>query len=203
MDEIPLAPPPPPRRPVTSTAPKPAQAEPPRRGFFTKALAVIIGALVGFVPLAAGLATFLDPLRRRGSTHRTIRVTTLDALPADGVPRVFPVRADRQDAWNRYANEPIGAVYLRHLAGTGEVQAFNATCPHAGCFVAFKPERNQFQCPCHTSAFEPDGQRVMPCVAPRGLDELKCTIETDGNQRVVLVEFANFYSGIEEKKVKA
>jgi menaquinol-cytochrome c reductase iron-sulfur subunit len=205
MDEIPLAPPANlPKQKTVVAAPKPAPPTvPPRRGFFGKALAVGIGTLVGVVPLASGLAVFLDPLRRRSGLHEPIRVATLDALPDDGMPRLFPVIADRDDAWTRYTNEPVGAVYLRRLPGTETVQAFNATCPHAGCFVAFKPERKQFQCPCHTSAFEPDGQRVMPCVAPRGLDELKCEIVIHEKERDVLVYYVNYYSGIAEKKPKA
>ena len=40
------------------------------------------------------------------------------------------------------------------------VQAFNVVCPHAGCFVRFNAERNQYVCPCHNSAFELDGQVI-------------------------------------------
>jgi menaquinol-cytochrome c reductase iron-sulfur subunit len=166
-------------------------------------VAVVIGGLVGVVPLAAGAVVFLDPLRRKGGQFLPIRVTTLDALPADGIPRQFPVISDREDAWNKFVNEPIGAVFLRRLKGTDQVQAFNATCPHAGCMVGFQPEKNQFRCPCHTSAFQIDGQRVMPCVAPRGLDELACEIRKVGDEQQVIVKFANFLTGIAEKKAKA
>jgi menaquinol-cytochrome c reductase iron-sulfur subunit len=207
MDEIPLAPIPSktkakPASEITA-ARKPPVAPPPRRGFFTKAMAVLIGGLVGTVPVAVGLATFLDPLRRRSGGSRDIRVASLDSLPADGMPRQFPVVADRQDAWNLFPNEPIGAVFLRRLPGSDSVEAFNATCPHAGCMVAYKPDRHQFQCPCHTSAFEIDGKRVMPCVAPRDLDTLPCEVRTRGKEQVIFVKFANFYTGIAEKKQKA
>jgi Rieske Fe-S protein len=69
--------------------------------------------------------------------------------------------------------------------------------------VAFKPDRHQFQCPCHTSAFEIDGKCVMPCVAPRDLDSLACEVRTLGKEQVVFVKFANYYTGIAEKKQKA
>jgi Rieske Fe-S protein len=205
MDEIPLAPlPSVPKQAPAKPAPKSAPpAVPPRRGFIGKALAVGIGTLVGVVPLASGLAVFLDPLRRRSGLHEPIRVATLDALSDDGLPRLFPVIADRDDAWTRYTNQPVGAVYLRRLPGTDQVQALSATCPHAGCFVALKPERKEFQCPCHTSAFQLDGERVMPCVAPRAMDELKCQVVTRGKERQVLVYYVNYFSGIAEKKPKA
>jgi menaquinol-cytochrome c reductase iron-sulfur subunit len=175
----------------------------PRRGFVGKMLAVIIGTVATLVPVGAGLAVLLDPLRRKSGTGSARRITTLDSIPDDGVPRQFPVLADRQDAWNRFPNSPIGSVYLRRLPGTDKVEAFNATCPHAGCFVAFKPDRNQYQCPCHTSVFQVDGKRVMPCVSPRDLDSLACEVRSEGADREIYVDFVNFYSGIAEKKPRA
>ena len=55
---------------------------PPRRNVLAAVAATIIGAFVGIVPLAAGLATFLDPLLRRklielirnGEVVKTFRV---------------------------------------------------------------------------------------------------------------------------------
>ena len=201
-DDIPIAHlPDKPKRPATSTSA--VTPPPPRRGFFSGALAVVIGAFVGVVPVVAGLMTFFDPLRRKGAASKMARVATLDTLPENGEPRAFPILADYVDAWNRLPNQPIGTVYLRREPGTNKVTAFNATCPHAGCMVSFKPERNQFQCPCHTSAFEVDGQRVMPCVSPRDMDTLQCKVEKDSSgQSLVFVEFVNFYSGMHEKKPK-
>src|SRR5207302_9220658 len=105
-----------------------------RRDFLKKAAAAVIGIVLGLVPLATGITFLLDPLRRKGGSGRAVRVTTLDALPDDGVPRKFPVLATRIDAWNKFTEVPIGAVYLRRTKD-GQVQAFNVVCPHAGCFV--------------------------------------------------------------------
>jgi Rieske Fe-S protein len=127
-----------------------------------------------------------------------LRITTLDSVPADGMPREFPVLADRSDAWNRSPNQPVGLVYLRRLPGD-KVEAFNAQCPHAGCFVGFKSERNEYQCPCHTSVFTVDGKRVMPCVSPRDMDTLKCEVQGQAADRSIYVAFENFYSGTAEK----
>ena len=166
-------------------------------------MAVIIGGFVALVPVAAGLAVYLDPLRRKSKTGNLVRITTLDSLPDDGVPRQFPVLMDRQDAWNRNLNDSVGSVFLRRMPGTDKVEAFNASCPHAGCPVAFKTERNEYQCPCHTSVFKVDGERVMPCVSPRDLDSLTCDVRENGNDRSVYVEFVNFYAGLAEKLPKA
>ena len=170
--------------------------QPARRDFLKKVLASVIGAIITVVPFAAGLAVFLDPLRRKGTAGGMIRVTTLEALPDDGVPRKFPILASRVDAWNKFSETPIGAVYLRHTS-EGEIQAFNVVCPHAGCFVDFLPDRNQYLCPCHNSAFSVTGaiaDRSSP--AARGLDALEVEVR---NQKEVWVKFQNFQAGRAEK----
>ena len=180
-----------------------------RRTFFSKAAAVAIGGLVGVFPAAAGLFTFADPLRSRAKAGggdagpgQLVRVATLEALPDDGVPRQFPVIADRQDAWNLFPNEAIGAVYLRRQQGSDEIEAFNATCPHAGCFVNFVPGRNAYQCPCHDSAFDVSGRREYG-PSPRDLDSLVAEVRGEGEQRAIWVRYVNFVVGIEKKDAKA
>src|SRR5215204_6173464 len=161
-------------------------SSPERREFFKKIFAGIIGAILGLVPVAAGLTVFLDPLRRRSSASGALRVATLEALPNDGIPRKFTVLATRTDAWNRFRQVPIGAVYLRRTSET-QVQAFNVVCPHAGCFVDFLPERGHYLCPCHNSTFSLAGKIDDPASpAARGLDSLEVEIR---NQKEVWVKF--------------
>jgi len=167
-----------------------------RRGFVKKFLAALLGSLMGLVPLAAGLAVFLDPLRRRGSNNGLVRVTTVEALPPDGVPRKFPVLATRVDAWSKFSQVPIGAVYLRR-GNDGQIHAFNVVCPHAGCFVDFLPERGRYLCPCHNSTFDLAGKIDNPASpAPRGLDALEVSVDKAGE---IWVKFQNFQAGRPEK----
>ncbi|MDB6018534.1 MAG: (2Fe-2S)-binding protein [Pedosphaera sp.] len=166
-----------------------------RRDFVKRALAVVIGGIAGLVPAAAGLMVLLDPLRRKAAAGAAIKVTTLEALPKDGVPRKFPVLANRTDAWNKYANVPVGAVYLRRTS-EGIVEAFNVVCPHAGCFVDFSAERNGFLCPCHNSSFTVAGKINPGSPSPRDLDALPVELRQDGE---VWVVFQNFKTGEKEK----
>jgi menaquinol-cytochrome c reductase iron-sulfur subunit len=175
------------------------QSEPNRRSFFKEALAVVIGGVVGIVPLVAGIRTFFSPLSKKGESSGSdvplIPVTTLEALPADGVPRKFPVLADKTDAWNKYKNVPIGAVYLRRTADD-KIEALNVVCPHAGCFVDFVTQKGSYLCPCHNSTFKVDGKIENPgSPAPRGLDQLRVEVK-DGT---VLVAFQNFEAGRPDK----
>ena len=115
-------------------------SKPSRRGFFKEAATILVGGVLGLVPVLAGLAVFLDPLRRKVEKSGAILITTLDSLPGDGVPRKFPVLANRTDAWNKFVQVPIGAVYLRRTSAN-TLQALNVVCPHLGCSVEFETER--------------------------------------------------------------
>ena len=167
-----------------------------RRSFFKKFFAIVLAGISTLVPIVAGLAVFLDPLRRKSSGKGFVRVATLDALPNDGAPRKFPVLADRVDAWNKFSNVPVGAVYLRRTADK-KVEALNVVCPHAGCFVDFKAARGKFLCPCHNSLFAVDGKIADPSSpAARGLDTLEVELR---NGKEIWVNFQNFRAGHAEK----
>lgn len=189
------------------TASVPASLDNPRRGFLKKAAAVVIGGVVGLVPALAGLATFLNPLRpsvkskQRPAGFRDdgfCKVAPFDSLP-DGVPQAFQIIADRHDAWNTYPQEPIGAVYLCKRSAD-KVQAFNVTCPHAGCAVDYKAEKKAYHCPCHNSSFTLDGVRDEKSPSPRDLDSLECEIGDDGQ---VWVKYEDFKTGDKHKNPKA
>jgi nitrite reductase/ring-hydroxylating ferredoxin subunit len=168
-----------------------------RRNFLIKAAAAVAGAVVAIFPFAVGLFTFADPLRRRSSGEGDgfFRVAALDAVPDDGLPRQFAVIADRTDSWNRFPNEAIGAIYLRRSKGEKTPVAFNAICPHAGCFVAHAAERNLFQCPCHNSAFQLDGSIIQPSPSPRAMDELACEVRSVDGRQEVWVKFQDYLPG--------
>ena len=179
----------------------PHAPEPPRRNFLKKFLAIIVGGLVTAAPVAAGLLVFLNPIRRRkggGAAADYVPITPLDAVPADGTPQRFQVIADRQDAWTKYRNVPLGAVYVKREPGGGKVVAYNALCPHAGCFVDVARDGQSFHCPCHNSGFAADGSLKPGAVSPRPMDEL----EVDGaalEQGMVRVKFQNFVAGTHDK----
>lgn len=181
----------------------------PRRNILLAALATIVGGIVSLFPLGAGALVFLDPILRKkekaagGSSQAQKfplrRVATKEAIPADGTPVQVPVIADLKDAWNLEANQPVGAVYLRNDGGT--IKCWSAICPHAGCFVAYSADRKVFQCPCHTSSFELDGQRIMPSPSPRDMDKLQVDAAKLAEGEV-WVEFVNYYPGKEKQEPK-
>ena len=157
---------------------------------------MMIGAITALVPAISGLIVFLNPLRRKAATATSVRVASLNALPENGDPVKFPVLAEREDAWNRTPNVPVGAVYLRRLEGD-RVQALNVVCPHAGCFVDYLRSDRAYHCPCHNSHFALDGSIADPnSPSPRPLDELPVEIRNDGE---IWVGFQNYRAGEEGK----
>ncbi|HMO66038.1 MAG TPA: Rieske (2Fe-2S) protein, partial [Verrucomicrobiota bacterium] len=79
-----------------------------RRQFLKSALCVAAGGAAVVPPLVAGVAVVLDPLKRGAATGAApVKVTTLDALPADGLPRKFPIIAARRDAWTGQPAAPV------------------------------------------------------------------------------------------------
>lgn len=166
-----------------------------RRGFFKKACGVVIGAIASVIPGLAGLAVFLDPLRRKTDDRDAVLIANLNALPNDGVPRKFPVISSHTDAWNRTPQMPIGSVYLRRT-GEKSVQALNVVCPHAGCNVDYKREAKSYHCPCHKSSFALDGKKTPKSPSPRGMDDLPVEIRDNAE---IWVRFQNFRAGTEKK----
>ena len=171
-------------------------ANPDRRDFLKKACAMGVGAALVLVPVGAGVMVLTDPWRRKAEGSSKVFVTSLESLPNDGIPRKFSVVASRVDAWNRFPNAPIGAVYLRRT-GEQSVQALNVVCPHAGCFVDFKSNTNSFYCPCHNSSFDAGGKIAdKKSPSPRAMDSLEVEIR---NGKEIWVTFQNFQTGRAEK----
>ncbi|MDZ4818284.1 MAG: Rieske (2Fe-2S) protein [Planctomycetota bacterium] len=194
---------------MEESAPAPCSHQPTeaRRGFLCKAAAVIIGGVVAIVPFGIGLFAFMDPLRRRGkqggNDDSFRRITKLDAIPDDGLPRRFSIIDDRVDAWTLFRDQPVGVIYLRRTNGNSTPEAFSAVCPHLGCAIGYAASRKLFQCPCHNSAFELDGAIIEPSPSPRPMDTLPVEVRGQGNNQEVWVKFESFYTGRAEKIVKS
>ena len=161
-----------------------------RRGFI-KFLCFVIGGIVSAVPFGAGIWAYINPLTREKGVDGDgfLKITTLDAIPDDGTPAKFSVIADKEDAWNKFKNISVGAIYLRKEAG--KVKALHTVCPHLGCFIDYRSTKSDFFCPCHNSNFKLDGS-IVSGVSPRPMDPLKIEIR---NKVEVWVKFQNFQPG--------
>jgi Rieske Fe-S protein len=190
-----------PEEPET-TMPPDIDAQPPvdpdRREFMAKAISIVAGGAIVSVPVGVGVATLTAPIFSKGQGGIKIRLAAVDDLPGDGSPKLYQVVAERTDAWTKYPAKPLGSIFLR-LREDGGVEAFNSSCPHAGCSVGFRSKDEGYFCPCHESVFLLDGSRGKSCVSPRGLDSLEVDKDRLKNGEI-WVTFQNFVAGIGDKK---
>lgn len=66
-----------------------------------------------------------------------------------------------------------------------ELRAFDATCSHLGCAVAYDPAKTGFVCPCHGSHFGADGA-VLNGPAPKALSKYQVA-SFDGTSAVIVI----------------
>lgn len=173
------------------------QPDQPDRRCFIKGASCAIGAAIGIVPMVAGVRVALNPLgeKKSGAKAEFKKLAQLADLKT-GVPKKFSIVADKTDKWTRHRDVPVGAVYLlKQKAGAKEpVVAFNTVCPHLGCFVDYRTEKQDFFCPCHDSNFALDGQ-LKKGVSPRGMDSLEVEIRKGAE---VWVKYQRFKANTSE-----
>jgi len=166
-----------------------------RRTFFQWASALLGSAYAGLLALP-GVGLLCEPLRRKAAQGNFRHLVKLDSL-TEGTPRRIVLRDQRVDAWTRYPEGAIGAVWVVRT-GDKTVEVFSVTCPHLGCPVDFQPEKPQFFCACHAARYGLDGGTVAG-PQKRGLDRLETRLETVGSETWVSVQFARFEPGIPEQ----
>jgi cytochrome b6-f complex iron-sulfur subunit len=147
----------------------PAQPEAGRRNFM-KRLWLVLG-LVAIVEILWFIISLLKPSR---SVHQNRPAVTLREI---GTVDEFPAGTVTPDRVNR--------LYIVR-ENDGGFLALSLTCPHLGCSVLWNEEKQQFDCPCHSSAFDRHGI-VLNSPAPRPLDYLPVIID----QGKVMVDMAS------------
>ncbi|MCL2622984.1 MAG: Rieske (2Fe-2S) protein [Planctomycetaceae bacterium] len=187
-----------------------------RRGFLGLLFGLVGGAIAFAAPIFAAVCSVIFPWVKvrwdmdsrkltldkvEGIGGKDYFLTTLDQLSE--TPQKFPIIDDVVDAWVTVPRQTIGNVYVRKTE-SGEVLAWQALCPHAGCVLAVKTTANPktknaellFTCPCHVAHFDLDGNLLDEKPdSPRDMDSLETKIE-DGK---VYVKFQNFQFGIPTK----
>lgn len=162
-----------------------------RRGLL-KGLTLAIGGLLGVAAGIPVVRSVLHPIGRKiiSIPDSFIDIAGESELVAGAAPVRLPVIASNvRDAWNVASNVAIGSCWVSKDS-KGEVRAFTSVCPHLGCSVRFVESTNDYQCPCHNSAFSRDGSKKGRGPAKRGLDPLAVSIE-DGRVKVRYQRFRN------------
>ena len=165
------------------------------RSFFQWSSALLASAYAGLLALPV-VGLLCEPLGKKRSAGVFRRLVKLDSL-AVGTPRRIVLKDQRVDAWTRYSEGAIGAVWAVRT-GDNSVDVFAVTCPHLGCPVDSLPEKKQFFCACHAASYGLDGATIAG-PQKRGLDRLESRLEKLGNDVWVSVQLARFEPGISEQ----
>jgi cytochrome b6-f complex iron-sulfur subunit len=133
-----------------------------RRGFFEKFVATLFGAS-GLAFLAPALA-YLYPNKNFVSGSREFLDVNGRSLSAEEIK-------EGEQRTALIQNSPV-ILFRRN----SELVAFSAVCTHLGCTVAYFPEDEVFECPCHGGEYDIDG-RVLSGPPPKPLTRLNVRVE--------------------------
>jgi Rieske Fe-S protein len=142
-----------------------------------------VAAIGGICATVAGAAfRFLRPLVS-ASTEQWIDVGPVAKLSGNK-PVAQKIVVEQVAGWARSLAEH--SVFI--LPGQN-IRVVSAMCPHEGCEVSWRDDKNIFSCPCHDSDFASDGQPISG-PAGRGLDALPARV-ADGKLQVQYQSFVN------------
>lgn len=136
-----------------------------RRTFVRNAALGATGSVVAMLGATFGVLMWPN---KTGAFGSTLTVSAADVPPVDGAP---------------YRNIQ-GKFYLVHT--TDGLLALYTKCPHLGCTVPWVGPADSpraFQCPCHGSMYDYDGNRTGG-PAPRPMDIMAVTVQPGGNVEV-------------------
>ncbi len=128
---------------------------PSRREFLYYIWGASIVMLLG--QTTAGIIWFSLPRFREGEFGGVFRVDGTALPPMGDAPQ----------------NEPAGRFWASNT--NQGFMALYAVCTHLGCLPKWVPANGRFECPCHGSKFEADGEYIEG-PAPRGMDRFTVTV---------------------------
>ncbi len=130
-----------------------------RRDFLKNSWKIL--GLIGAVELSVFTINLLSPIT--GKNKRSASSTIKEVGNVDD----FSINSVTTDRANK--------LFLVRESDGGFL-ALSLTCSHLGCSVLWNESKNQFICPCHSSAFNKFGE-VINSPAPRPLDFFPIIIE--------------------------
>jgi nitrite reductase/ring-hydroxylating ferredoxin subunit len=158
------------REPIETSA-----ADATRRRFLSSITNGILGVIGGILSVLGGGAVLSSTVRRQ---EDWLPASALHELP-DNEPTAVTLSVMRLDGY-RQALERRTIFLVK--TGESEVAAFDATCTHLGCHVAWDPQGHVFRCPCHGGVFDRTGA-VKDGPPPEPL--AKVATRVDGNRVMV------------------
>jgi len=130
-----------------------------RRSFFRVFWIALIS--ISLLEIASVVVAFLTSGGRRSSMHDKFALKVLGKLEDIPNGSVTAFRSDK--------------LYLVR-SDDGGLMALSLQCTHLGCAITWNKDKGEFDCPCHASSFNMEGEVISP-PAPRALDMYRLVIE--------------------------
>ena len=146
-----------------------------RRRFISSITSGILGAIGGILGIIGGGAVLSSTVRRQ---EDWLAASALLDLP-DNEPTAVTLSTTRLDGYRETIQRKT--IFLVKT-GESEVAAFDATCTHLGCLVAWDSQAQAFKCPCHGGVFDRSGA-VVEGPPPESL--VRIATRVDGNRVMV------------------
>ncbi len=138
--------------------------------------AVVAGVTAVAAGSTAGLGWLLHGKRSGGSPSGA--TTTTQSGSKQSIGQASSIAVNQSANFTVAASGDPGIVICTK---SGQFEAYDAVCPHAGCTVGYSASSKQIVCPCHTSIFDPATGNVISGPALSGLTKLAIQEGTDGN----------------------
>ena len=152
-----------------------SSSDPARRRFLGSIASGILSVIGGILGVIGGGAILSSTVRRQ---EDWLAASALHDL-SDNEPTAVTLSVMRLDGFRE-------AIQRRTIflvkTGESDVTAFDATCTHLGCLVAWDSEAQVFKCPCHGGIYDRTGA-VMEGPPPEPL--MKVATRVDGNRVLV------------------
>jgi len=143
-----------------------------RRSFQQIVIGAIGAAMTAALAIPAVSYLFAIPKSRSTKKDGWVDAGDISQVPLN-TPEEVVFRRTRVDGWKISAERATAWVIRK---GPSEVIALAPQCTHLGCAYHWEDSHKEFQCPCHTSSFSPEG-KVLSGPAPRALDRYEAKME--------------------------
>jgi menaquinol-cytochrome c reductase iron-sulfur subunit len=132
---------------------------------FVKLTTAAVGTLIGAAIGLPAIAYLIDPALRTVKSDAWIPLGKIDTFEINK-PTAVSFTRSQTNGWEKTVTSY--GLYVIKKSDTNFL-VLSSKCTHLGCTVNWKPDRNEFVCPCHDAQFSIDG-KVLGGPPPRPLD---------------------------------
>jgi menaquinol-cytochrome c reductase iron-sulfur subunit len=132
---------------------------------FVKLTTAAVGTLIGAAIGLPAIAYLIDPALRTVKSDAWIPLGKVDTFEINK-PSAVSFTRSQTNGWEKTVTSY--GLYVIKKSDTNFL-VLSSKCTHLGCTVNWKPDRNEFVCPCHDAQFSIDG-KVLGGPPPRPLD---------------------------------